>query len=154
MALAVVLAGSAGACRTWQPVVTDPVQMIAEERPERVRVTVPGGAMVTLRNPMVVNDSIVAAVAPDPGAIVAPPRLGVPAASVEAVEVAHFSRSRTIALGVGIVALSLGWAQVASGSNSGEPPVVDPEPKGVAARPGELTQEPGRVRLVLLRWGW
>ena len=129
-----VFVGTATACRTWQPTSLSPERLIAEERPERVRVTVPGGAQVTLRNPIVVNDSIVAAVAQDPGAPFATARPGVPAASVEGLEVARLSKPRTIALGLGIVAASLGWARIASDTNAGEPPPVDPLPKGLRPR--------------------
>ena len=91
---------------------------------------------MTLRNPVLVNDSLVAAVAPNPGAPFATARPGVPTAAVEGVEVARLSRARTIALGVGIVAISLGWAQFAGSNNSGEPQ-VDPPLEKDGFRPGE-----------------
>ena len=130
------LAASATACRTWQPTTLSLEQLIAEQRPERVRVTVPGGAQITLRNPILANDSLVAAVAPDPGVPFATARPGVPAQAVEGIEVAQLSRGRTIALGVGIVAISLGWARFASDNNSGEPQ-VDPPLEKDGFRPGE-----------------
>ena len=139
--------GAATSCRTWQPSTLSPERLIAEQRPERVRVTVPGGTQMTLRNPIVVNDSIVAAVAPDPGASFAAARPGVPAASVEAIEVARFSRARTIALGVGIVAMSVGWARIAGQTSSGEPPPVEPVPKGLLPRVWDGLQ-------VAWRWAW
>lgn len=129
-------------CRTWQPVTVSLEQLI-DERPERVRVTVPGGSQMTLRNPILVNDSIVAAVAPDAGTPFATARTGVPADAVEGVEVSQLSRGRTIALGIGIVAISLGWTRFASGNNSGQPPVDPPIEKD-----GFRPFEPGGVRIV------
>lgn len=139
---------AAAACRTWQPTALSPERLIATERPERVRVTVPGGATVTLRNPIVVNDSIVASVAPDPGAPFATARPGVPTAAVEGLEVSRLSRARTIAMGVGIVAISLGWARFAGGNNSGEPPVDPPLEKD-----GFRPRESGGLRIVW-RFPW
>ena len=113
-----------------------PERLIATERPERVRVTVPGGATVTLRNPIVVNDSIVASVAPGPQGPFATARPGVPTVAVEGLEVSRLSRARTIAMGVGIVAISFGWARFAGANNSGEPP-VDPPLEKDGFRPRE-----------------
>ncbi len=141
-----LLLGTAAACRTWQPSTLGPERLIAEERPERVRVTVSGGTQVTLRNPIVVNDSIVAATAPDPRAPFAAPRPGVLSADVEALEVARLSRARTIALGLGIAAASLGWARIASETSSGEPPPVDPLPKGLLPRLSDGIRIVWRIR--------
>ncbi len=132
----VLILGAASACRTWQPTSLSPERLIATERPERVRVTVPGGATVTLRNPVVVNDSLVAGTAPDPRAPFATARPGVPTAAVEGLEVSRLSRARSIALGVGIVAMSLGWASFASSNSSGELPVDPPLEKDMAP-PGQ-----------------
>ncbi len=143
-----VVATSATACRTWQPATTSLEELIAEERPERVRVTVPGGTQMTLRNPILVNDSLVAGVAPDPAAPFATARPGLPASAVEGVEVAQLNRGRTIALGVGIVAMALGWARFASDNNSGEPP-EDPTLEKDGFRPGET----GGFRIVW-RFPW
>ena len=142
------MAASASACRTWQPTTTSLEELIAAERPERVRVTVPGGARMTLRNPILVNDSLVAGVASDPGAPFATARPGLPASAVEAVEVAQLDKGRTIALGVGIVAAALGWASFASGNSSGEPP-VDPPLEKSGLRP----RESGGIRIVW-RFPW
>lgn len=119
------------------------LEQLIEERPERVRVTVPGGAQMTLRNPILVNDSIVAAVGPDPGTPFATARPGVPTDAVEGVEVTRLSRGRTIALGLGIVAISFAWTRFASGNNSGQPP-VDPPLEKDGFRPFES----GGVRIV------
>ncbi len=131
---ALAIVATAGACRTWQPTTLSPDRVIAEERPERIRVTVPGGGQMTLRNPLFVNDSIVAAIAPNPQSPFAVARPGVPITAVEGLEIARFSRARTIALGLGIAALSIGWARIAGSSNAGEPPPIDPVPKGILPR--------------------
>ena len=136
------------ACRTWQPTTMTPERLIATERPERVRVTVPGGATVTLRNPIVVNDSIVASVVPDAQGPFATARPGVPTAAVEGLEVSRLSRARTIAMGVGIVAISFGWARFAGSNNSGEPPVDPPLEKD-----GFRPREPGGLRIIW-RFPW
>ena len=146
--LLLIPAVSLSACRTWQPTTMSPERLVATERPERVRVTVPGGATVTLRNPIVVNDSIVAAVAPDPGAPFATARPGVPTAAVEGLEVSRLSRARTIAMGVGIVAMSFGWARFAGSNNSGEPPLDPPLDKE-----GFRPRESGGFRIVW-RFPW
>lgn len=142
LAAALSVSVFAAGCRTWQPT-TMSLEQLMEERPERVRVTVPGGAQMTLRNPILVNDSIVAAVALDPGTPFATARPGVPADAVEGVEVTRLSTARTIALGVGIVAISFGWTRFASGNNSGQPP-VDPPLEKDGFRPFEA----GGVRIV------
>jgi hypothetical protein len=64
-------------------------------------------------------------------------------AAVEGVEVSQLSRGRTIALGIGIVAISLAWTRFASGNNSGQPPVDPPLEKD-----GFRPFEPGGVRIV------
>ena len=124
------------------------LDQLIEERPERVRVTVPGGSQMTLRNPILVNDSLVAAVAPNPGTPFATARPGVPANAVEGVEVSQLSRGRTIALGIGIVAISFAWTRFASGNNSGQPPVDPPLEKD-----GFRPLESGGVRMVW-RFPW
>ena len=49
------------ACQTWQSVSLDaisPDQLIEEDRPDRVRVLVPGGIQVELENPLVEGDQL------------------------------------------------------------------------------------------------
>lgn len=75
-------------------------------------------------------------------------RPGLPASAVEGVEVAHLNKGRTIALGVGIVAMALGWARFASDSSSGEPP-IDPPLEKEGFRP----RESGGIRIVW-RFPW
>ena len=143
---AVVLLGSLAGCKTWHPAVTSPERVIADERPPAVRVTVAGGVTMTLQDPMIVNDSIVSAASSnEAGTVFAQPRPGVAMGDVEAVEVARFSTWRTVAFGVGIAAVAIGWARAVSDNSSGEPPTTEPLPKGL--RPSEW----GGIRF---EWRW
>lgn len=121
---------SVAGCKTWQPAARSPVDLIREERPSSIRVTGSEGVQVTLRNPTLVNDSIVSNVAPPPNAAFAPARVGLAADEVRSVEVARVSTVRTIALVGAIAAASFGWARV-QGSGG-----------GTDDRPGPLPKEP------------
>ena len=50
------------ACKTWQPVMGSPTQLIAEENPSVVRLTRPDGTSVVVTAPRIENDSIAVAV--------------------------------------------------------------------------------------------
>lgn len=126
-----LLAGYLAGCKTWQPAPAAPVRYIAEERPERVRVRVSGGSIVTLRHPMIVNDSIVSSTAPAPGALFAPPRPGVVSEDVRSLEVARFSPGRTVGLVAVIAAASVGWAKLAGANAGGSRPGDGKLPKGL-----------------------
>ena len=116
----VVLVSLTG-CKTWQPVEASPAPWIAQERPPEVRVTTASGARMTLRSPVVANDSIVS---PVEGPLVLP-RRGVALADLRALEVAHFSAIKSAALATGILAASITWATTASQNKGG---VENPEP--------------------------
>ena len=97
--------------------------MIAAERPSSVRITDVDGVRRTLKSPMIVNDSIVSFVAPAPGAVVMPPRVGMPANEVNTLELPRVSTGRTIALAGVILGVSVTWARVQGvGLGSGETP--------------------------------
>ena len=115
-------------CKTWEPAATPPQRLIADVRPSSVRVTSADGVRVTLKNPIFINDSIVSAVAPPPGAVVVPPRVGIPADDVNFLEVARFSRGRTIALVGAIAWASMTWAG-SRGAGGGGEESTDPLPK-------------------------
>ena len=74
-------------CKTWQAVETSPAPWIAQERPREVRLTTEDGARMTLRSPIVANDSIVSSVEGPPVL----PRRGVALADLRALEVSRFS---------------------------------------------------------------
>jgi hypothetical protein len=143
--VAVALSAPLAACKTWQPTTMTPERLLVEARPASVRVTVSGGGTVTLRNPVIVDDSIVSSVAPPPGAVVAPPRLGVVSEDVRSLEVARFSATRTIGLMAAIALASIGWASVAGDSAGGSPPPGGQLPKGLALGPWSGVQLVWRV---------
>jgi hypothetical protein len=129
---AVVLLGLLAGCKTWQPATLSPERLLSEEQPAAVRVTVAGGSTMTLKNPMIVNDSIVSSAAPPPGLAFPLPRLGVVSVDVRALEVARFSPGRTLGLVAVIAAASIGWATLAGESAGGSLPPDGQQPKDPA----------------------
>ena len=116
-------------CKSWQPVMEAPEAWIARESPPEVRLTAATGDQVTIRRPIVVNDSIVSASALEAVGPFAPPRPGVRAADVEGLEVPQFDPLKTAVLGAGFLAVSIIWARTAgSGGGGGEIP-EGPVPK-------------------------
>jgi hypothetical protein len=129
---AAIVLGLLAGCKTWQPAAMGPERLLSEERPAAVRVTVAGGSTMTLKNPMIVNDSIVSSAVPPPGLAFPLPRLGVVSADVRSLEVARFSPGRTLGLMAVIAAASIGWATLASESAGGSPPPDGQQPKDPA----------------------
>lgn len=130
MTLPLLLLLATTACKTWEPSSADVRTVLADERPSSVRVISRDGRQMTLKNPLLVNDSLVSGTAPSPGMVVVPPRPGVLAHEVSTLEVARFSAKRSVALAAGILAASVGWARIqAAGSGSEE-------------RPGPLPKDP------------
>ena len=89
----VVLVSLTG-CKTWQPIEASPAPWIVRERPQEVRVTTESGARMTLRSPVVANDSIVSPVEGLPVL----PRRGVALADLRTLEVARFNAVKSAAL--------------------------------------------------------
>lgn len=137
-AVVLLLAG----CKTWQPTTLSPERLLADERPPSVRVTVDGGATMTLRNPMLVNDSIVSLEPPTPGLAFELPRIGVSAGAVQSVAVPRFSATRTIGLGAAIAVAAITWARLAGAAGGSLPP------------DGELPKNPLVVLRGVLGIGW
>ena len=117
-----------GGCVTWEPAAGPPQRLIEDTRPSSVRVTDADGIQRTLKSPMFINDSIVSAQAPPPGAVVVPPRVGVPANNVSLLELPRFSKSRTALLIGAIAGASLAWAGI-QGVGLGSEPRPEPLPK-------------------------
>lgn len=114
-------------CKSWQPVMEAPESWIVRESPEQVRLIAATGAQVTIRSPIVVNDSIVSAsdsVATGP---FARPRRGVLASDVQGIEVPRFDPLKTAGLGAAFLAVSITWArtagQLGGGQEVPEPPL-------------------------------
>ncbi len=116
-------------CKTWQPVMEAPENWIARESPPEVRLTAATGARVTIRRPVVVNDSIVSASAQVAVGPFAPPRPGVLASDVEELEVPRFDPVKTAFLGAGFLAVSITWARTASSRGGGREIPEGPLPK-------------------------
>ena len=88
------------ACHSWQPTTVSPQQLIPEEQPSPVRVTLTNGETVTIKDPTMRNDSIVGVTDAD-GAL-RTSAVGVALRDVRLLEVQRFSPSRT----VGVVVLT------------------------------------------------
>ena len=114
-------------CKSWQPVMDTPEGWIARESPLEVRLTAATGDQVTIRHPIVVNDSIVSASARMAVGPFAPPRRGVRLSDVHAFEVPRFDPVKTAGLATGFLAVSISWARTVGRTGGGqelpEPPV-------------------------------
>ena len=114
-------------CKSWQPVMDTPEGWIARESPLEVRLTAVTGDQVTIRRPMVVNDSIVSATARVAVGPFAPPRRGVRLSDVHGFEVPRFDPVKTAGLAAGFLAVSISWARTVGRTGGGqdipEPPV-------------------------------
>ena len=119
----VLLAG----CKSWQPVMEAPQSWIARESPSEVRLTAATGAQVTIRRPIVVNDSIVSGSAPVGVGPFAPPRRGARLSDVHGFEVPRFDPVKTAGLAAGFLAVSFSWARTVGQRGGGqevpEPPL-------------------------------
>lgn len=118
---ALLLAG----CKSWEPISSTPSQVIAEQRPASVRVTDIDGREITVRRPIMRNDSIVSSTT-DPYAP-AGPSVGVPYGDVNGVAVPRFDVVKSVALAGAVVGLAVLWARAAGGSEGGST-VPPPEP--------------------------
>ncbi len=110
-------------CHSWHPTTVSPPAVILEEGPPSVRVTLTNGAIMTVVDPVMRNDSIVSTEAGVGG---------VASRDVRLLEVRRFNALKTIGFVVVAVAVGLGWARAASGSSGGAEPGPGPLPKGPA----------------------
>ena len=115
-------------CKSWQPVMDTPGTWIARESPPEVRLTAATGDQMTIRRPIVVNDSIVSASARVAVGPFAPPRRGVRLSDVHGFEVPRFDPVKTAGMAAGFLAISISWARTVGkhggGQQTPEPPVV------------------------------
>ncbi len=89
------------ACHSWRPTTVSPQQLIPEERPSRVRVTLMDDETVTITDPTMRNDSIVG-VTDAVGALMTRP-VGVASRDVRLLEVRRLSVTKNIVLAVALI---------------------------------------------------
>ena len=95
------------ACQAWQSVSLDaisPDQLIEEDRPDRVRVTMPDGTQVELENPSVEGDELVGYAGGYErvgGRLIQTGSVPVPLADILMLEIRNFSLGRTVLLVLG-----------------------------------------------------
>ncbi len=101
------------ACQSWRPTTVSPQQLISEEMPSLVRVTLTNGETVTVTEPTIRNDSIVGVTEPV-GALTRSGAVGVAARDVHVLEMRGFSVTKTIALAVPLILVATGIIYVAT----------------------------------------
>lgn len=116
-------------CKSWQPVMDTPEGWIARESPPEVRLTAATGDQVTIRRPIVVNDSIVPASARVAVGPFAPPRQGVRLSDVHGFEVPRFDPVKTAGLAAGFLAVSISWAKTVRSGGGGQQAPEEHVPK-------------------------
>ena len=124
-ALTVALAG----CKTWQPSQVSPQRLIGELDPPSVRITTFDGSVVTLRHPLMANDSIVSTEGSARATAFTRPRPGVAFADVRSVEVPRFSPARTVGLAAVLIGLGVAWTRTLGDSEGGSTEPTPPLPK-------------------------
>ncbi len=90
------------ACQSWRPTTVSPQQLIPEERPSSVRVTLTNGETVTVRDPTMRNDSIVG-VTDAVGALMTRP-VGVASRDVRLLEVRRLSVTKSVLTSAAVAA--------------------------------------------------
>ena len=110
-------------CQTWVPSTMSPSNLVTSEAPSSVRVTRTDGDVLTIREPVIRNDSIVSAAEDQ----IEP--VGVPTRDATSVEVRRLNPGKSLLLAAGVVAIALGWTTVATGSGGGTDPGDGPLPK-------------------------
>lgn len=119
-----------GGCKSWHPVPGDPAQVLTDQRPATVRVTDASGRLVTVRHPVVRNDSIVTS---DTDVMGQPLRAeGVAGTEVGQVSVQRFSPVRTVLFAAAIVVAGVSWVKVNGDGDRGTTPPTPGPPKGFA----------------------
>jgi hypothetical protein len=118
--LALVATGllASASCQTWRATTVAPQQLVTQEHPSVVRLTLENGGVVVLAQPTVRNDSLASAV--DPGA-------GAPLTDIRVLEVRRFSVARSVGLALVVGAIGASWAAMArrtqGGGAEGPPPL-------------------------------
>ena len=89
------------ACHSWEPTTISPQQLIPEDQPSSVRVTLLNGETVTVGNPTMRSDSIVGATGDADVAAVA-------SRDVRLLEVLRFNAAKTFTLAVPLALVAAG----------------------------------------------
>ena len=120
-------------CQTWEPTTVSPRIVVSEEHPSSVRLTLTDGQTLTLKNPIMRNDSIVsiasngvsqASPASQFGAIEV---AGAGEGDIESMEVQRFSRVKTVGFIIAALVIATAWVGAATqGSGGSEQTEVDP----------------------------
>ena len=97
-AIAALLIVLLTACHSWRRTSASPQQLISEEGPSSVRVTLSSGQVITFQNPLMINDSIVG--------MTESGLAGTASRDLRLLEVRRFSAGRTIGL-VGLTAAAV-----------------------------------------------
>jgi len=123
LALAVSVAAAASACTGWQTVQVSPEELVAEQHPKKLRVTLHDGSRVEVESPAISDDTLRGAIRPvtvttresaghgefttvtqTMGADTAS-EAAIPVGAVTRVERRHVSTGKTVGLVAGLVAL-------------------------------------------------
>ena len=118
--LALVTMGlfASASCQTWRATTVAPQQLVTQEHPSVVRLTLKDGGIVVLAQPAVRNDSLASAV--DAGA-------GVALTDICVLEVRRLSRARSLGLALIVGAIGASWTAIArrtqGGGAEGPPPL-------------------------------
>jgi len=111
------------ACQTWVPSTMSPGNLLSSEAPSSIRITRTDGDVVTIKDPVMRNDSIVS------GAEDVPVVVGLLTGEASSVEVRRFNPGKTLLFAAAAIAIAVGWTAVATGSGGGTDPGPGPLPK-------------------------
>ena len=126
-AVAALLLLAFTACHTWHPTTASPRSLIEDEDPSALRVTQANGLAVTVKDPMIRNDSLVSGTSGVTGPV------GVPTGDIQSVEVRRFDKGKTVGFVIGLIAAAVAWTTAVTGDSSG----------GTGDGPGPLPKDPG-----------
>lgn len=124
--VAALLAALLAGCQTWQPATVSPGALISEEAPSSVRITRMDGEIVTIKGPIIRNDSILSAEEGLGGVV------GVPTQDIRSLEVRRLDTRKTLLFVAAAVGITVVWTRAATGSSGGTDINDGPLPKDPA----------------------
>lgn len=126
--VAVLVLTSLTGCKSWRPAGGPPAQVLADQRPNVVRITDVDGRLIIVRHPVVRNDSIVTS---DLDPMGQPVRgEGVAYGDVGVVAVERFNPVKTALFAGALFAAGATWVKLNEGSTGGDPVPTPGPPKG------------------------